>query len=86
MASAPKASCVTTEARGPIADLHHRMPVVLPDRLADAWADTDDDDAPHLLEVIAALDAPRLRATPISTRVNDVRHDGPELLEATPTG
>jgi len=77
---------VTTEARGPIADLHHRMPVLLPDRLLDAWADTDADDAPHLVDVIAALDAPRLSATPISTLVNDVRHDGPELLEPTVPG
>lgn len=76
---------VTTEARGAMADLHHRMPVLLPDRLWDAWADTDADDAPHLLDAVAALDAPRLRATPISTRVNNVRHDGPELLEPVST-
>jgi putative SOS response-associated peptidase YedK len=72
---------VTTEARGAMADLHERMPVVLPERLWADWLTADEDEAPHLLEVVTALGAPRLTATPISQRVNDVRNDGPELLE-----
>jgi putative SOS response-associated peptidase YedK len=72
---------VTTEARGAMADLHERMPVVLPERLWADWLTADEDEAPHLLEAVAALGAPRLTATPISRRVNDVRNDGPELLE-----
>lgn len=71
---------LTTEARGAMADLHHRMPVILPEPLWDGWADTEAGDAPHLLDAVRALDAPRLRATPIGTRVNNVRNDGPELL------
>lgn len=71
---------VTTEACGAIADLHHRMPVLLPPTLWDDWAGATPEDAPHLLEAVAALGAPRLRATPIGTRVNDVRNDGAELL------
>ena len=71
---------VTTEARGEIARLHHRMPVMLPPTLWDTWAGAEADEAPHLLAAVAALDAPRLTATPISTRVNNVRNDGPELL------
>jgi putative SOS response-associated peptidase YedK len=72
---------VTTEAQGAMADLHERMPVVLPERLWADWLTADEDEAPHLLEAVAALGAPRLTATPISRRVNDVRNDGPELLE-----
>ncbi|MFP4150187.1 MAG: SOS response-associated peptidase [Nitriliruptoraceae bacterium] len=72
---------VTTEARGAIAELHHRMPVILPERLWDDWAGTAAEDAPHLLDAVAALDAPELQATPIGTGVNNVRNDGPELLE-----
>jgi putative SOS response-associated peptidase YedK len=77
---------VTTEARGPMADLHHRMPVILPERLWADWLTASEDDAPHLLAAVAALDAPRLAATPISTRVNDVRNEGAELLEPAPAG
>jgi putative SOS response-associated peptidase YedK len=72
---------VTTGARGAMADLHERMPVVLPERLWADWLTADEDEAPHLLEAVAALGAPRLTATPISRRVNDVRNEGPELLE-----
>lgn len=77
---------LTTQAQGDIAALHHRMPVILPESLWDDWADTTSDAAPHLLEAVTALGAPRLRATPISTRVNNVRNDGPELLEPATTG
>ncbi len=73
---------VTTEAKGAMADLHHRMPVMLPRQLWDEWAGADADDAPHLLDAVAALGPPELRATAISTRVNNVRNDGPELLAA----
>jgi putative SOS response-associated peptidase YedK len=75
---------VTTEARGAMADLHERMPVVLPEQLWSDWLTADADEAPHLLEAVTALSAPRLTATPISRRVNDVRNDGPELLEPAP--
>jgi putative SOS response-associated peptidase YedK len=72
---------VTTEARGEMERLHHRMPVMLPEPLWADWLTADEDDAPHLLEAVAELGAPRLAATPISDRVNNVRNDGPELLE-----
>jgi putative SOS response-associated peptidase YedK len=75
---------VTTEARGAMADLHERMPVVLPEQLWSDWLTADADEAPHLLEAVGALGAPRPTATPISRRVNDVRNDGPELLEPVP--
>ncbi len=71
---------VTGPARGAIADLHDRMPIILPSTLWDDWAGADPDAAPHLVDAVAALAPPRLRATPISTRVNNVRNDGPELL------
>lgn len=71
---------VTAPARGAIAELHDRMPVILPTTLWDEWAAATPEDAPHLVDAVAALGPPRLRATPISTRVNAVRNDGPELL------
>lgn len=82
-AAAPvfSAAIVTTEARGAMAELHHRMPVLLPRQLWDEWAGAAAEDAPYLLEAVAALGPPDLTATAISTRVNNVRNDGPELLE-----
>ena len=72
---------VTTEARGPMAELHHRMPVLLPRPLWDDWAGASAQEAPHLLDAVARLGPPNLTATAITTRVNNVRNDGPELLE-----
>jgi putative SOS response-associated peptidase YedK len=73
---------VTTAARGEIADIHERMPVMLPERLWSAWLTTDPDEAPHLRETVRELGPPRLRARAITDRVNNVRNDGPELWEA----
>ena len=72
---------LTTEARGRMADLHDRMPVMLPSQLWATWLSADRQDAEHLQEVVAALGTPRLEARSITDRVNNVRHDGPELLE-----
>jgi putative SOS response-associated peptidase YedK len=72
---------VTTEAAGEITEIHHRMPVILPETLWDDWLAADAHDAPHLLEAVRALGPPRLQATPIGTAVNDVRNDAPGLLE-----
>lgn len=66
-----------------LAEIHDRRPVVLaPERWA-AWLDptrTDATDAVGLLHD----PAPRLVATPVSTAVNSVRTNGPELIERLP--
>ena len=74
------AAIVTTEARGDMTEIHHRMPVMLPETLWADWLTEGPDQAPHLLGAVAALGAPRLRATPLTDRVNNVRNDGPDLL------
>ena len=79
----PLFSCaiITTAATGEIARIHERMPVILPQRLWSTWLTAEPDEAPHLWETVAALGPPALVAEPISDRVNNVRNDGPELLE-----
>ncbi|MEX0591969.1 MAG: SOS response-associated peptidase [Nitriliruptoraceae bacterium] len=72
---------ITTEARGNTALIHDRMPVILPATLWDTWLSAEADEAPYLHDAVLALDPPELTMTPISTRVNNVRNDGPELLE-----
>lgn len=75
------AAIVTTKARGEMTTIHDRMPLMLPTTLRQDWLTADADAAPHLLDAVGALGPPRLRATPITDRVNSVRNDGPELLE-----
>ncbi len=73
------ATIVTTSSAGSIAHLHDRMPVVLPPQLWDEWLDADTDTA-AALSLLDAVPVPRLRAHPVSSRVNDVRVDDADLL------
>ncbi len=76
---------VTTEASASIAHIHPRMPVILDPDTYGAWLDT----AMPLEDARASLrpaPAERLRATPVSTRVNAVRNDDPSVLEPPGTG
>lgn len=72
---------VTTAATGPLADIHERVPLILPERLWADWLTASPEEAPHLEAAVRALGPPALVAEPISTRVNDVRNEGAELLE-----
>jgi len=77
-------SVLTTEAVGPLAQVHDRMPLILAPHTWDTWLDPDRDAAD---EAVAALLAPppaqlvaRLELRPVSTLVNSVRNNGPELI------
>lgn len=74
------AAIVTTEARGGLEDIHPRMPVILPPGRWDDWL-RPDDEVDELLAELAAATPPPLTLTAVSSRVNAVRNDGPELLQ-----
>jgi putative SOS response-associated peptidase YedK len=70
---------VTRPATDALAPIHDRQPLILP---ADAWSAWLDpalgaDDARELLDV----PPPPLTATPVSTRVNTVANNSPDLVE-----
>jgi putative SOS response-associated peptidase YedK len=71
---------ITTAANARMAEVHHRMPVILAPDTVGSWLDpaTPCDDLQALLKPLpdeaAAL-------TPVSKRVNSVRHDDAGLLE-----
>lgn len=71
---------LTTSAAGGMERIHDRMPVVLPPEMWGAWLAADSNSR-HLVEQVRGLAAPRLTATPITDKVNNVRNDGPALLE-----
>jgi putative SOS response-associated peptidase YedK len=82
------ATVLTTDAVGPLAQIHDRMPLVLPPSAWDAWLDPDrgsGDDAVASLITPPTLDlVARLELRPVSALVNSVRNNGPQLLEALP--
>ena len=78
------ASVLTTSAVGVLAQVHDRMPLLLPPSAWDAWLDPD---AGASDEAVSSLLAPpseeliaRLELVPVSPKVNNVRNNGPELL------
>ncbi len=69
---------LTQDAMPNLAQIHDRMPMFLERQAYGAWLD------PALTDAAAALaltQLPALESTPISTRVNNARNEGPELLE-----
>ena len=73
-------SVVTTEPNDLVADLHHRMAVILdPDAgEEESWLRGDPDEAAALLD---PYPSDELTAHPVSTRVNSPSVDAPELIE-----
>ena len=78
--ASPLLSCtiITTDAPGELAEIHDRMPLVVPERDWDRWLDPD---APVDEEILARVpDIHDIRMREVSTLVNSVRNNGPELL------
>lgn len=77
----PLLSCtiITTDAVGELADIHDRMPLIVAERDWDAWLDPDTPAATALLSRPPDVRGIALRE--ISTLVNSVRNNGPELIE-----
>ena len=68
-----------------MADLHDRMPIVVPDDAWSRWLDPALDDPAELQGLFEPSDDVELRIWPVSLLVNNVRNDGPELFtEVTP--
>jgi len=80
----PQITCalITTAAAGPLADVHDRMPVVLPDEAHDRWLDRNLKD-PAQASVLARenLRPDAFTHFPVRKLVNSTRNDGPELIE-----
>jgi putative SOS response-associated peptidase YedK len=79
----PLVTCavLTTEAVGPLAEIHDRMPLLLPRESWTDWLDPDSADPSRWLAPPSAELVHGLELRPVSTAVNSVRRDGPELVE-----
>jgi putative SOS response-associated peptidase YedK len=72
---------ITTTPNEALADLHDRMPVILDDDAWDRWLDPRPSDPGELLGLLAPNETVALEIYPVIKAVNDVRRDGPELIE-----
>jgi putative SOS response-associated peptidase YedK len=76
----PSAAIITTGANRLVGRIHDRMPVLLPREAWDEWLDPAADDREYLLSLLEPAPDDVLAIIPVSTRVNDVRNEGPELI------
>jgi putative SOS response-associated peptidase YedK len=72
---------VTTAPNDVLRPIHDRMPVVIPESDWDRWLDPTLEDPEQLKRLLGPAANEEVEAFPVSRRVNDVRNDGPELLE-----
>jgi putative SOS response-associated peptidase YedK len=75
---------ITTAANELVAPIHSRMPVVLPPRSWEEWLDPDNRDVESALRLLVPAPSSNFEAYPVSTRVNGVANEGPELIEPLP--
>ena len=78
---APALSCalLSREAAPRISCIHPRMPAVLKPENHARWLDSAA--SPEEVQALLAESRQDLEAYPVSTRVNDARNDGPELMD-----
>ena len=77
----PLLSCtiITTDAPGELGEIHDRMPLVMPERDWDRWLNPD---APVDEELLTRPpDVRDIHVREVSTLVNNVRNNGPQLVE-----
>ncbi|HEU0237074.1 MAG TPA: SOS response-associated peptidase [Candidatus Limnocylindrales bacterium] len=67
-----------------VSTLHDRMPVVVPDDAWERWLDPSARDLGELHGLLAPDDGLPLEIHAVPRLVNDVRRDGPELIERLP--
>jgi putative SOS response-associated peptidase YedK len=77
---------ITTSAPDELGKIHDRMPMVIePDRWSD-WLDPANNDPADLRSLLAPAAVSGLISYPVSTAVNAVRNNGPQLIERVASG
>jgi putative SOS response-associated peptidase YedK len=72
---------ITAAATGVLAEIHNRMPLVLPRHAWEQWLDPDVADPKDLLASWDEARGEHLELRPVATLVNKVDNNGPELLD-----
>src|SRR5208282_3084640 len=74
---------LTTMPNQLLADVHDRMPVILPAASYELWLDPGFRDVAATTEMLKPYDAGQMRRYAVSTRVNNVANDDSECSEPT---
>lgn len=74
---------ITQEATDTLGEIHDRCPVIVPIEMRDAWLDCTTGDAAVARRLLRDMPDATLEPRIVSTAVNSVRNDGPQLIEPT---
>lgn len=72
---------ITTQATDTLGEIHDRCPVIVPPGLQRAWLDCSSGKVEVARELLDSMPEPRLEPRIVSSAVNNVRSNGPELVE-----
>jgi putative SOS response-associated peptidase YedK len=74
---------ITASSNGVINQIHDRMPVSLPPETWDLWLDRNMNDSDAALEIIKSGNKDEIMEHVVSSKVNSVKNNGPELRYET---
>jgi putative SOS response-associated peptidase YedK len=82
--AAPRVSCaiLVTGANELMSSIHERMPVIVAPEDHVAWLDPAIDDPIAVARMLVPFPSELMRAYPVSARVNNVKNDARDLIEA----
>jgi putative SOS response-associated peptidase YedK len=69
---------LTTAPNSLIADMHDRMPLIVPPDKYDLWLDPDVNDFEAIRDILKPYDANLMRRYPVSTKLNNSKNDDAE--------
>jgi putative SOS response-associated peptidase YedK len=75
---------ITTSSTDALGRIHDRMPLVVESDNWSQWLDPDISSADELHALLVPADDVKLDAYPVAPKVNNVRNNGPELIEPLP--
>ena len=78
------ATIITTRAEDEVGRIHDRMPMVIEPAAWPDWLDPGNTDPADVTPLLVPASSGTLTSYPVSTAVNNVRNNGPELREPLP--
>lgn len=72
---------ITTNANEKMRELHDRMPVVIPPDRRNEWLDPDNEDVPHLLELLGPIASDEIEFYEVSRMMNSPKNNSPECIQ-----
>ncbi len=74
---------VTTEANSKLQTIHHRMPVILPQKACEDWLNPSAS-LEDLQKLLVSVPSEQMETRPLSSMINSAKNDAPECLSPAP--